>query len=203
MALANYSDLKSAIASWLVRTDLTAAIPDFITLAEARINRELRVREMIAEATGTISSGSLSVPSGFIETFVVWLDTESDTPLEYRPIEDSMWRIAGTTSGQPRWFTIDGSDFKFYPSPDGSYDYTLRYYSEVPTLSDTTTTNWLLAKAPDAYLFASLAEAYAYLLEEEREQYWSSRFEKVKRSLHAAEARSKRTSGPHRMRVVA
>lgn len=42
----DYATLKTAIASWLARADLTAAIPDFIQLAETRFNRELRVRQM-------------------------------------------------------------------------------------------------------------------------------------------------------------
>lgn len=203
MALATYNDLQSAVASWLARTDLTSVIPDFITLAEARINRALRVREMITEATGSVSAATLSVPSDFVETFTLTLDTEDDRPLEYRPAEDSQLRVAGTISGQPIWFTVIGSNFHFYPTPDGTYSYTLEYYAKVPALSSTLTTNWLLTKAPDLYLFGSLAEASAYLHEEEREAYWSAKFNAVKAALNGAENRTKRTSGPIRMRVVA
>ena len=39
MALGTFTELKDAIADWLDRSDLTARIPDFIALAEARINR--------------------------------------------------------------------------------------------------------------------------------------------------------------------
>ena len=34
MAITNYTQLQSSIASWLLRDDLTAVIPDFITLAD-------------------------------------------------------------------------------------------------------------------------------------------------------------------------
>lgn len=47
--------LQAAIAGWLARSDLTASIPDFIQLGEARINRELRTRQMQAVVTGTAS----------------------------------------------------------------------------------------------------------------------------------------------------
>lgn len=202
MALATFDDLKGAIASWLVRTDLTAAIPDFITLAESRINRELRVREMVTQDSDTIAVQDLAVPSDFIEVVRLTLDTATDKPLEYRPIEDSESRVAGVTSGEPRWFSILGGNFRFYPAPDGPYTYTLDYYAKVQALSDSNTTNWLLAKAPDVYLFASLAEAYAFLLEEERETYWTGRFEKARMSLQSADSRAKRTSGPRRARVL-
>jgi len=38
MSIATYSELQTAVADWMHRTDLTAKIPDFITLAESRIN---------------------------------------------------------------------------------------------------------------------------------------------------------------------
>ena len=46
MAINTYATLQSSIANWLDRSDLTDRIPDFIALAEARINRVLRVRQM-------------------------------------------------------------------------------------------------------------------------------------------------------------
>lgn len=203
MAFDSYNSLQSAVADWLVRTDLSSQIVDCIRLTEARVNRELRVREMIAQESSTISTQALSIPTDFIEVYRLTLDTETDKPLEYRPLEDSESRVGGITSGQPKWFSVVGDEFRFYPSPDGSYTYTLDYYQKVPTLSASQTSNWLLVKAPDLYLAGTLSEAYGLLLEEERQTYWGNRFDAVKRSLHAAEARSKRTSAPRRMRVVA
>lgn len=202
MALANYSDLKSAVADWLVRSDLTSRIPDFIALAEARINRELRVREMIATETGTVSSQTLAIPSDFVEALRFTLDTASDIPLEYRPFEDAERRNAGNSSGQPAMFAVVGSEFRLYPTPDSDYTYTLDFYQRVPALSDTNTTNWLLTKAPDLYLFGALAEAAPFLLDEAWFPLWDGRFQTVKRALQGAESRAKRTSGPRRARVL-
>tara|TARA_R100001510_G_scaffold686_1_gene510 strand:- start:874 stop:1080 length:207 start_codon:yes stop_codon:yes gene_type:complete len=68
MAFDTFSNLKTAIANYLNRDDLTAFIGDFITLTESRLNRELRVREMISSDTSTTTvSGtqSYSLPTGF------------------------------------------------------------------------------------------------------------------------------------------
>ena len=46
MALTTYEELKSSIADYLNRSDLTSVIPDFVTLCEADMNRTLRTREM-------------------------------------------------------------------------------------------------------------------------------------------------------------
>ena len=45
MAITNYTELKSSLADWLNRSDLTTVIPDFITLAESQFNREIRNRK--------------------------------------------------------------------------------------------------------------------------------------------------------------
>lgn len=203
MSLATYSALIASIASWLARTDLTATIPDFVTLAEARINRELRCREMIEQTTGSLSTQTLAIPSDFVEAMRLTLDTESDMPLEYRPVEDSELRVAGTTSGEPKWFSVVGSNFRFYPAPDGEYTYTLDYYASLPPLGGSNPTNWLLTKVPDLYLAAALKEGFDFLLEPDSSAVWDGRYREVLRSLHGAEARAKRTSAGRRMRVVA
>jgi hypothetical protein len=202
VALLTYSDIKSSVSDWLVRDDLTDRSADFIALAESRLNRELRVREMISQATGTISTQTIQIPGDFVEVLRLTLDTSADMPLEYRPVEDSEIRVAGSTSGQPSWFSVIGSNLKLYPIPDGSYDYTLDYYATIPALSDTNTTNWLLEKAPDIYLFGALSEAAPFLMDDARVPFWESRFQAAKRSLNSAEIRAKRTSGPRRMRVL-
>lgn len=202
MALATYSDLVSAIGDWVARTDLATRAPDFIALAESRFNRELRCREMLTQATGSISAQTLAVPSDLIEVHRLTLDTQVDVPLEYRPIEDSESRVAGITSGIPLWFTVLGTNFRFYPAPDGTYTYTLDYYAKVPALTSSATTNWLMTKAPDLYLFGALAETEPFLQNDERIAIWQGKADGCLRSLNMADQRAKRTSAPRRMRVV-
>ena len=58
MSLSTYSELKTSVANYLVRDDLTSVIPDFITLTENRLNRELRIRANVARAQTTTTSGT-------------------------------------------------------------------------------------------------------------------------------------------------
>jgi hypothetical protein len=47
MAISTYTELKSTIANWLNRSDLTSEISDdFIKLVEADLNAKLRIRQM-------------------------------------------------------------------------------------------------------------------------------------------------------------
>ena len=67
MALTTYSGLKTALANWLNRTDLTSEIADdFIKLAESDFNAKLRIRQMEQIDAITIDSETETVTTGFI-----------------------------------------------------------------------------------------------------------------------------------------
>ena len=69
MAFTNYSELQTEVASWLDRSDLTAQIPAFIQLAEARINRKLRVRAMetVVQHTMVGLSKRIALPTDYLQ----------------------------------------------------------------------------------------------------------------------------------------
>ena len=67
MALTNYTNLKTSIANWLNRSDLTSEIADdFIKLTEADFNAKLRIRQMEQNDDVTINAELVTVPTGFI-----------------------------------------------------------------------------------------------------------------------------------------
>ena len=86
MALANYTDLLASIAGWLNRTDLTAVIPDFVTLAEARIARDLRLRRQVTLASVIVSDENVTaaLPTGFLE--IENASVASDFAVDYTTI---------------------------------------------------------------------------------------------------------------------
>ena len=76
MSITNYSELQAASADWLNRSDLTAAIPDFISLVDARLNRDQLTKES-KEATIEDGTGDLFLnlftpqPSNMLEKALV------------------------------------------------------------------------------------------------------------------------------------
>ena len=68
MAITNYTELKTAVANFLARSDLTDRIPEFIALAEARLSRELesRSQEKRANATLTANDEFVALPTDFV-----------------------------------------------------------------------------------------------------------------------------------------
>ena len=61
MSFATYSDLQTSIGNYLARSDLTSQIPDFITFAENRLRRELRIRQMLKSVTTATVSGDNTI----------------------------------------------------------------------------------------------------------------------------------------------
>ena len=63
MAVDTYTNLQAAIANFLARDDLTAQIPDFITMAEARMSRELETRSQEKRVTASINLHRIATPA--------------------------------------------------------------------------------------------------------------------------------------------
>ncbi len=175
MAISTYSELKTAVARWIDRTDMDDRIPEFIALAEAQMNRRLRVRHMISRATATISDEYSAVPDDFmgVRTFLL-----SDRQLEFLDQAD-IHKLAAedTSTGEPRFYSVVGGEFRFYPSPDSAYSSELAYWAKIPALSNSNTSNWVLSSHPDAYLYGSLLQAAPYMRDNEQAQVWSSGFD--------------------------
>lgn len=174
MAINSYSTLKSGIADFLNRSDLTSVIPTFISLSEAKFNRTLRVRQMIKRATATIDTQFFAMPADFLEAKSFVLNTNPLTYLEYATQDflQKQRQSVYITSGKPALFGVIGTQFEAVPTPDGNYTGELTYYAKIESLSDTTTSNWLLAYAPDLYLYGALVQAAPYLRDDERIAVW-------------------------------
>jgi hypothetical protein len=196
MAISTYAQLQAACASWLVRGDLTARIPEFITLAEARLNRVLRAR--LAEAdrslTGTIGSRTISLPSEFAESLACWITpTGSTERCELRFVDPSLLTVF-SDRGRPAAWTIDGPNLAFERPLDAAYPITLRMLAKY-ALSDDAPTNTLLTNAPDVYLFATLAEAGPFLRDAELAAAYETKLARAIAELNAKDHRSRAQSG--------
>ena len=196
MALTTYAELKTSVGDWLNRSDLTTAIPDFISLAEAQIERNLRTRQMLSRATATIDTEYAAVPADFLETRTFKLNTNPPTPLQFETI-DSMndLSVIYRTSTKPAYFTVVGGQFRFLPIPDTSYTGELTYYAKLSKLSTTNTTNWLLTAAPDVYLYGALMQAAPYLQDDARITTWASLYRTGLDELKTADDRSSSSGG--------
>ena len=202
MSISNFSELKSSIADFLNRDDLTSVIPTFIKLAEADMNRKMRHWRMERRATATLDTQYTAFPSDFIEAIRLMLTGTTEFRLELITLSELMdKRAENNASGTPRFYVpIDGS-FEVYPTPDQSYTLEILYYERIDALSDTNTTNWALTYHPDAYLYGSLTHSAPYLGEDARSQVWSQLYQNAISGTNMEDQQAKSSGSGHRMRI--
>jgi len=203
MALTTYTELKSSVADWLNRTDLTAVVPDFISLAEAQIERTLRTRQMIVRATASIDSEYSAVPSDFLETKSIKLNTNPVTALQFESVDalDSLKSTTYIAAGKPQYFGIVGGQIRVLPVPDSTYTAELIYYAKLTKLSDSVASNWLLSQAPDVYLYGALMQATPYLKDDARISVWAALYARGLEELQVADDRGATSGGSIMMRA--
>jgi hypothetical protein len=176
MSISTYSQLKSTLGDWLNREDLVAVVPSFIALAEAQIERALRVRQMIGRSTATIDTQYSAVPSDFLETKTFKITSSAPIqPLQFATMEQmDEFDATNSAAQRPTLFTIVGNQIRVHPAPDTSYTAELVYYAKLPKLSDSNPTNWLLTSSPDVYLYGALLQSAPYLKDDERMAVWTT-----------------------------
>ena len=206
MAITTYAELQTGTANWLDRTDLTARIPEFIELSEANFNRVIRQPDMVTKDDSfSIASRYTTLPTDTLEIVRIVLDLTPVIVLEYlTPEEISELRVAMSATGKPYYFTVIGgssNQLEVVPSPDSTYTSSIVYYTRIAALSDSATSNWLLAAHPDSYLFGTLVEAEPYLKNDERMPMWTSRLDKALMALRLQGERELHTGSSLRMRA--
>ena len=190
MAIGTYAELQTAVANWLDRDDLTLRIPEFIALAEAKMNRNLRISLMENVSTAIIMAGGTrdySLPTGFTGMKEFHLTTSPITPLSYITPEmmNRMW--AGSNAGRPQAFTLFSDagtrKIKIGPSPDSAYTTSMLYLKKIDSLSVSNPTETMLTENPDIYLYGALLEAEPFLMNDARVQLWGTMLQQVAKDL--------------------
>jgi hypothetical protein len=180
MSLADYTGLKSSISDWVHRGDVSAGatvVDDFIDMAEAEFNAILRVRSMEAQTDIAMSGGYINHPTDWLGWKRLSLITGGrytdlqPAPLEYRRI------IGDGSTGQSWYYSVLGS--KTYFDKATNYTISTTYYQSIPALSTSNTTNWLLTKFPQAYLYGCLLKTEAYLQNDPRLQVWKMAYDEA------------------------
>jgi hypothetical protein len=190
MSLSNYTNLQAGIKSALHRSDLDVAIPDFIALAEDKLNKRLRLRAMESRAQASVSSEYLALPDGFLSMRNFQLNTSPRQRLEYATPEYLDARYPDSTStGKPVFYTLVGGEIQLAPVPDSTYTAELDFYEKLDLATDAT--NWLLTNAPRCYYYGALMEAAAFIKNDQRVPMWAQMLETAIREVEDADKRDR------------
>ena len=183
MAITTYAELQTAVKNWLHRSDLDTYIPDLITMGETRIMREVRARPMEASFTDTISSGTIALPSNYLELKYAYINR---SPVQFlkRQKAQMLYEKYPTRSaaGLPKFIAREGSTFIFGPYPDGDYTVAGVYYQDIGPVSSSA--HSLFTENPDLYLFAALCEAEPFMKNDKRIVVWEAKYQKIKNDVN-------------------
>jgi len=204
MALTNYSDLKTTVANYLGRSDLSSVIPDFISLAEIRLARQLRLRQMLKTVTSNTTAGTSTVglPSDFLSMRDFYVNQNPRQSLSYLSPSSFTRDARASESGLPVFYTQKGSEFELAPIPDTSYSLVMLYYAKPEALSDSNLSNEFMATCPDALLYGALLEAEPYLMNDARLQVWSQLYQNAVSALAESDNTSEYAGVPLTMSVT-
>jgi hypothetical protein len=199
MSITSYNILRTTVADWLNRSDLTAAIPTFIALAEAKFNRDLRTRQQIKRSTATLTSQFITLPADWVEAANIQLNTSPIKVLEYVTSSQAD-RISANNYGNTNAevYTIVGTQLEVVPAVATNTEIEMTYYSKIPALSSTNATNWLLTEWPDLYLYGALSNAAPYLREDERLATWKNMVGQLTEEVRMSDERARYSGGPLR-----
>ena len=205
MTITSYATLQSEIASWLNRDDLTAIIPTFIQFVESDVNSRLRHQKMVVRAQATSDQEFVQLPADWLEAINIHI-IDGAQPLRFVTLDEADRINKQQIITQPSFYSIMDDALEIIPAPATDIDIEMIYYGKIPALSVSNTSNWLLVKAPDLYLYGSLVHASPYILDDQRvglfANMYNSRLESLglesDKALHSGSplvARTRKTYG--------
>lgn len=194
---ADYQGLCNKIADTLNRQDLTTVIPDFVFLATSTIQRDIaRTKHPLGmnRAIADVECNYAPLPTDYVSLYQL-MRQDTQKPLEYitpdqsKTILSQGWIPPGPSvlppditnsinSGAPTYFTIIGRTLRLFPPPNSSAILQLEiwYYARLEALTTTNTTNWVLTRYPDLYLYCALMHSAPYLMADDRVNLWAQSY---------------------------
>jgi len=182
-----YTELQAEVKDHLHRADLDSKIPSFIQMGEARLNRRLRARSMIATININPSQVNTydSLPAGFME-LISFSDDLGDElqQVSYEELEDLAY---GSSADRPRYFSL-GARIDWPRVAGSSYSYPMRYWKRLDIVTDSS--NDVLTYNPDAYVYSALLAAQPYLKDDSRMVVWGEMLSTTIKEINRRERRS-------------
>jgi hypothetical protein len=214
MALSTYANIKTALGDWMLNrgtSDLTAGrVDDFFTIVHRKIfygcmepgyeSEALRIRAMETTADLTISSQTVALPTRYVQNRRLYLNADPKILMEQVAPEMVYELYPESTTGEPRVYAIEGENIVFGPTPDATYTGKQLYYQTFAALSADADTNWLVANAPDVYLFGALSEFCHFDGEVDEAARWAGRFAGAIRALNASNHKDRYSGAAMRSR---
>lgn len=190
----NYSTLVTAITDFTHRSDVAPYVDYFIQSAQEKINDDIfsenfgnGIRPMEAVFTGTITSGTVGVPSDWLSPKLLEVVNSGGnriSGLDFISPEQMYARYPNRqASGIPAYIAREGASFIFGPFPDSGYNVAGIYYAAAPLLTSGAPTNWMVTQTPNLLLAACLIKSARFLKDPDSLGMWKDEYAEKLESL--------------------
>lgn len=174
MSFTDYTSLKQSIGEWAHRGDISASASvtdDVIDLAEAVFNSEIRSREMEDFTATDSTAGYLIHPSDWLaHKSISYVRGGQKYDLQPFSEESGVVQLGG--GGPTHGYVVRGNRTYLLGSLSGTFQ--MVYHKQIPALSTSATTNWLLTAYPQLYLYGCLLQLQGWGYHDERIPLWKS-----------------------------
>jgi len=189
----DYDDLQDEVVSWISNDKIISKVTTCIQLAEARVRNDVLIRRMERSKHGKFDGAVIFLPEDCeaIQRLMYYIGA-SEYSIPYA--DPQSVENYTSTVGDPVAYTMVDQAVILYPTPVTDRDYTLYYIPAIADLSPSNTSNWLLDRAPNVYLFAACLEAAGYLQDEGLMGVFEGRYKQAMDSLQQASERQRMPS---------
>lgn len=190
MTISTYTELKTEVADFAHRSDLTSKMDTFCILAETVINKDLRVQEMETILDVTFNDAFYDLPTDYLEMRAIHIENSgARVPIKsYSP--QQLDRLYSRATGTANGFAIHGGQIELRPAPTATatVDGAITYFKRLTTLTGTST-NDILTYYPMIYLSAMMLQVYLYLQDDIELAKWSEIYNsQIKQANKSAQA---------------
>lgn len=192
--VSSYSTLIDAVLEETDNATLETRVPGFIRRAEALFNRRLYSLDTEIATTAALTSvtTTASLPTGYKGMISIRIGDYA--PLKQLSPEDFQAKWHEATAALPQNWAIIDETIHFGPDPDTSYTANILYLSTLTALSDSNSSNWILAQHPDLYFDATLAYAYRHMRDRQGYLETLASAEKIISEINVYDARKRRSN---------
>jgi hypothetical protein len=182
----NYSEIIAAAKLYADRLDaeVNISVPTFVLMAEARINRVLKIGEQTHRIyTKTIKDKEYyTLPPEYNGMRIVQfnskgVDEKDSIPinLEYATPEHILDLQINPNSRSGNFYTIANNQIQVFPILAENGTLEMIFYRKVPNLSNVTPDNWMSIDNPDIYVSGICAEIELFVKNYEASSLWDNR----------------------------
>lgn len=177
-----YDNLKLAVEAWALRTEVID--PDmfarFVRMSEDHLNANLRISDMAERKHSATTQGFsfYNFPTNSHGIRNIEIENNGRRyPLDYytpQRMDEEFGSI--TRQGVPCAYSIHARKFELRPVPSGDFVLRITHYAQIPALTSTNQTTWLLTKYPTLYLYGILHFYYKHTRDENATKEWGDSF---------------------------